>query len=542
MSIKPDVKFEVWILRGLLIGVIQSIVLLFFISASPISVPTIAQVIFNVYLADVLSVYAVGTFWGLTSVISKRFRLGHKIPRTAASIMKILFLAIPFSIITTNFIVNPNTSYIPVEHSLIQMIIALATFVALGITYWLVQEEHSRMLSRGWNWFVNLRLIRITFWTPLGGLSGFLFGLSIIAFWNRMGISDMIQNNEWLIIATSVVVLASINLMSVLAVSGSKNSYNPQIDSYSRVIELLGNTESIFINQYSTQDQPYAITMDCKTFREEIEKILPWAVLCISFVAVLWSTIIPDWINNQAVDPSNLSFSLIFSLICLWPILSIWRKYSKHKRWKKIWLDYWIAMHYLSISDTQLAFEYTFSMNANDWNDAGHALTTEEMIENTKLILEKYQIKDTIQSNPSDVLSHYINSMNYDMCKKKIDEFKKKQPELHTRTLIETTKNLIGNLSTLLGYEPRKDIARTHFYLSISENLFLFPEMIQDFGSLIVKSQKGITSVEELSGSMIRDMATSEESAVPNSIKRIATIYPVALWFAVIMLILLEFI
>jgi hypothetical protein len=542
LIIKLDFKIEVWILRGLLIGAIQSIVLLFLISASPISAPTIAQVIFNVYLADALSVYVVGIFWGLASVISKRFRLGHRIPRTAASIMKILFLALPFSIIATNFIVNLNTSYIPVEHSLIQMIIALATIIALGITYLLVQEEHGRMLSRGWNWFVNLRLIRIAFWVPLGGLSGFLFGLSIIAFWNRMGISDMLQNNEWLIIATSVVVLAAINLLSVLAVSGSKSSYNLQIDSYSRVVELLGNTESFFINQYSTQDQPYAITMDYKTVREEIDKILPWVVLCISSATVIWSTFIPDWINNQTVDLSDLSLSLFFSLILLLPILSIERTYSKHKKWKKIWLDYWITMHYLSISDTQLAFEYTFSINANDWNDAYHALATEEMIENTKLILEDYQINDSIQSDSSEVLSHYINAMNYDICRKKIDEFKKKQSELHTHTLIETAKNLIGNLSTLLGHEPRKSIARAHFYLSKYENLFLFPEMIQDFGSLIVESQEGITSVEELSGSMIRDMTTSEESVVPSSIRRIVTIYPVALWFAAIMLILLEFI
>lgn len=366
-------------------------------------------------------------------------------------------------------------------------------------------------------------------WAVLGALSGIWFLQALMQTLHLLNLGEVQENPAML--GSAVIFGASLAVVSVFGRKEKLAIINPQISAYVSVMSKLGVTSSKFLGVLRKKGDLAYYRYDHIKARNDFEKLVPWALLCVS---VTWWRLVSIASN----DSGEVLFTVLVAIASAAVIYGIIRRVLRYRKWREMWARWWNLIGLLSLSDGVLTIEFMYHLIQTD--ELVLFDSAKDMKKHIEDEVEERGLNEVVPTEDDEIQRLYCNIELYELCKKAIEKPIKNASEIDKRMgLLTTASRILLKADKLQSADARQHLVRALLYASAPRTFKIPIEMFEDSSTLFVESA---TVNQDLAGFCNEQLSLLEDTpstAIPESVKWLPVIYSFAFWLATSLLSLL---
>jgi len=534
-----DTSGDIWVIRFVIVVFLHSMLTIVLSTGDVLMLPNIIVYYVTVDFLSGMLFIAFPLF--VMNQLRKRIQKIEKIPSYVRIAIRIGIPGILFSWFSYSILFQISI-VIFYDINLSSFVFFVSTFIVYSALVIFLKPSHSRQISENFEKIIHARIVRILFWVPTGVVSGLLIGLGFVLSWNRLGYPEILSQQSQVVLWASMITLGVLTLISVMNAEQRASVYHPQIQNYVSLLAKLGRTNSEFLESYSTKNPPTLPSYNAALARERIENMIPWTLFIVSLNALMIPPYIFDLISSSDAPDLNVTVMIVILLLsAVYSFVTMTRNYLWHVKWKNMWTDLWEIVRLFSLDIQSLGVEYSFTMSEGSWPIEFHDMKETEKKERIKKLLSDWSLKDTIPSDSIILDRLFINAVNYFIVQRLLNNPDKRMQEFEdTFSFMKKARKLLNNIRVLELSISAGPIVTAFLLIKLPKMKTIPKEMLQDIRPLWEENHVGTDVIRIAAEEYVEDLMESEKSVIPSSLRRFATIYPIAMSISAIAVLILQ--
>jgi hypothetical protein len=413
-----------------------------------------------------------------------------------------------------------------------------STILLYPILVIFLKPSHGQLVVEYVRRIVRSREVRLLVWVPIGIASGYLFAIGFIMIWNIFGFPEILEAS--IVIWASSITMGLLTFVSVMSAEERASVYHPQIQNFVSLLSKIGKTESTYLLSFSGKDPPTFPSYNAALTKEKIENIIPWTLFTLSMNTALLPPYLFRLFSQNPLETDEIAFILFLIVITGGILYNLVKDYYTHVRWRKMWTDLWEMVRLLSLDLQTVGIEYSFTMSEVSWPIELHDLKDDEKKRRIQKLIDERSLNDIIPSDSKMLKQLFVNAANYSVVRRIIEKPRKTlQRHEEDFGFIEKATSLLDDIHILQSSVSAGRIVLAFLLLKLGNMKSLTKEMLDDIRPLWEKELKD-SSIQYDAEEYVEDLMETERSVLPSSIKRFASIYPIAVSIATIIVLILQ--
>jgi len=210
-------------------------------------------------------------------------------------------------------------------------------------------------------------------------------------------------------------------------------------------------------------------------------------------------------------------------------------KYQGYQEWRRIWSDFWDLVKLFTMPKDALVMEYTHRIG--DDSLIGLNLQSQSLTEKLEELKVVCKINEKVPNEIEEQKVMFVNLILYDKLKNTLNEPSSFAELLENELgLRGKARVILDRTKSLIQQDIGQELAIGILYASVYDDFDIPVEMFRDIAPLLNRDWQ---HEPDVCSQCIEQLAVLEETPkriIPNSLKWLPVIFPIALWLVTILL------